>query len=107
MPGAGRLGDQAQASPHPHGCPGCPHPHVGPAIIGSPSVMINSMPALRVTDIGIAAACCGPNMWVAQKGSATVLINNLSAFRMTDMSTHCGFAPGSLIQGSKDVIVGG
>ncbi len=107
MPGAGRLGDKAQASPHPHGCPACPHPHLGPAILGSPNVMINQRPALRVTDQGIALACCGPNLWVAQKGSATVMINNLAAFRMTDMTQHCGSFPGSLIEGSTDVIIGG
>jgi uncharacterized Zn-binding protein involved in type VI secretion len=77
MPGAGRLGDKAQAVPHPHGCPGCPHPHIGPAIIGSADVMINGMPALRVNDTGVAMACCGPNVWRAQKGSATVMSPNV------------------------------
>lgn len=107
MPGAGRLGDLANAPPHPHGCPGCPHPHVGPAIVGSPNVMINMMPALRVDDIGIAAACCGPNMWKAVQGSATVLINNKPAHRMGDKTSHCQVGFGSLSMGSSDVIVGG
>jgi len=106
MPGAGRLGDKAQVQADAHGCPICPHPAVGPAILGSPTVMINYLPALRVTDMGVHAACCGPNMWVATKGSSTVLINNLPAHRMTDQNAHCG-GMGLLIEGSTNVIIGG
>ncbi len=106
MPGAGRLGDMAQVSADAHGCPACPHPAVGPAILGSPNVLINFMPALRVTDIGVHAACCGPNMWTATKGSATVKINGLAAHRMGDDNQHCG-GMGKLIQGSTDVLIGG
>ncbi len=39
------------------------------------------MPALRVTDTGIHAACCGPNTWTAQAGSSTVFINGKPAAR--------------------------
>jgi len=108
MPNAGRLGDKSQAPPHPHGCPGCPHPHIGPAIIGSPNVLINGMPALRVTDMGVAAACCGPNIWQALKGSATVFINGLPAHRQGDTTLHCGGSgSGNLIDGSPNVFIGG
>ena len=106
MPEAGRLGDISKVEADMHGCPACPHTAMGPAIIGSPDVNINSMPALRVGDIGIHAPCCGPNMWTATKGSATVMINNRPAHRKGDMDTHCGGA-GTLIQGSPDVIIGG
>ena len=106
MPEAGRLGDLSEVKSDAHGCPGCPHPGVGPAIIGSPDVFINNMPALRVTDTGMHAACCGPNTWVAQKGSATVSINNLDAHRKGDADTHCG-GNGELITGSSDVLIGG
>jgi len=106
MPAAGRLGDMAQVMADAHGCPACPHPAVGPAILGSPNVLINFMPALRVTDKGVHAACCGPNMWTATKGSATVKINSLAAHRMGDDNQHCG-GMGKLIQGSPDVLIGG
>jgi len=102
---AGRLGDKANVSADAHGCPGCPHPGVGPAILGSADVLVNSRPALRVDDTGIHTACCGPNTWTAQKGAATVFINNKAAFRMNDPSKHCG-GMGSLVEGSSDVIVG-
>jgi len=106
MPEAGRLGDLAKADPHAHGCPGCPHPHVGPAIIGANSVLINNMPALRVTDVGMAAACCGPNMWEATAGSGTVLIEHLAAHRKGDQTRHCQVGTGQLAMGSPDVFIG-
>jgi uncharacterized Zn-binding protein involved in type VI secretion len=106
MPGAGRLGDKSQVNADAHGCPACPHPGVGPAIVGSPTVNINSRPALRVDDVGVHAACCGPNMWEAKQGSGTVNINGKAAHRMNDMDKHCG-GVGKLIEGSSDVIIGG
>ena len=106
MPGQGRLGDKAQVQSDAHGCPGCPHPGVGPAIAGSPTVMVNGRPALRVDDVGIHAVCCGPNMWKAQQGSGTVFINGKAAHRQNDPTQHCG-GNGKLIEGSADVIVGG
>lgn len=106
MPAQGRLGDKSQIEADAHGCPACPHPAVGPAIEGSPDVLVNNLPAVRVGDKGIHAACCGPNMWTATKGSGTVLINNMPAHRMGDMDTHCG-GVGKLIEGSPDVLVGG
>jgi uncharacterized Zn-binding protein involved in type VI secretion len=105
MPGQGRLGDKANVSSDAHGCPGCPHPGIGPAIQGSVNVFVNGRPALRVDDIGIHAVCCGANMWQAQQGSATVFINGKAAFRTNDPTKHCG-GQGKLIEGSSDVIVG-
>jgi uncharacterized Zn-binding protein involved in type VI secretion len=106
MPGAARLGDLSEVKSDAHGCPACPHPGVGPAIIGSPDVYINSRPAVRVDDVGLHAACCGPNMWTAKEGSATVFINHKKAHRLDDADQHCG-GNGKMIQGSPDVIIGG
>ena len=106
MPPQGRLGDLSKAEADAHGCVACPHPVVGPAIMGSPNVLVNGLPALRVTDMGIHAACCGTNMWTAIKGSSTVFINGLPAHRKGDNDQHCG-GMGALIQGSPDVFVGG
>ncbi len=106
MPEAGRLGDLSKVDSDAHGCPGCPHVAIGPAILGSPNVFINGMPALRVDDMGVHAACCGPNMWTAVKGSSTVFINGKAAHRKDDDDQHCG-GMGKLIQGSPDVIIGG
>ena len=101
----GRLGDKSQIPADAHGCPACPHPAVGPAIIGAPTVLVNGLPALRVGDMGIHAACCGSNTWVAKKGSSTVLIEFRQAHRMGDEDQHCG-GTGFLIMGSSDVLVG-
>ena len=106
MPGQGRLGDKAYVPADAHGCPACPHPATGPAVIGSPNVLVNRKPALRVDDQGIHGACCGPNQWRALQGSETVFINNKAAHRLGDASQHCG-GRGQLIEGSANVIVGG
>jgi uncharacterized Zn-binding protein involved in type VI secretion len=105
MPAIGRLGDRSLAPVDAHGCPGCPHPVLGPAIIGSPNVLVNGLPALRVGDMGVHASCCGPNMWWATKGSATVLINGQPAHRLGDEDQHCG-GKGQLIEGSPNVLAG-
>ena len=89
-----------------HGCIACPHPVVGPAVMGSPNVLVNNLPALRVGDKGIHIACCGKNDWEAAIGSFTVLINNKQAHRMGDMDLHCG-GIGFMINGSVNVITGG
>jgi uncharacterized Zn-binding protein involved in type VI secretion len=106
MPAQGRLGDKSQVPADAHGCPACPHPCIGPAIQGSPNVNVNKRPALRVTDQGVHAACCGPNMWKATAGSGTVFINTLPAHRQGDADQHCG-GSGKLIEGSDNVMVGG
>ena len=41
MPGAARLGDNAQVDSDAHGCPACPHPGVGPIVVGSADVFTN------------------------------------------------------------------
>jgi uncharacterized Zn-binding protein involved in type VI secretion len=106
MPPQGRFGDKALVPADAHGCPACPHPAQGPAIAGSPDVMVNGKAALRIGDAGIHVACCGPNMWKASVGSGTVFINNIPAHRLGDMTAHCG-GVGTLIAGSTNVIVGG
>ena len=106
MPEAGRLSDLGKVDEDKHGCPACPHPAVGPCILGSPDVLINCLPAARETDVGLHAACCGPNMWTADAGSGTVFINGKAAHRKDDAQKHCG-GDGKLIVGSADVITGG
>ncbi len=107
MPPQCRLGDCSQAPVDAHGCPACPHPSpTGPAIMGSPTVFVNGMPAVRKDDIGVHAVCCGPNMWTAKMGSSSVKINGKPAHRVGDMDQHCG-GVGQMIMGSPNVIVGG
>lgn len=105
MPPAGRLGDKAQVPADGHGCPGCPHPAIGPAISGSGNVNINGRPALRVTDKGMHAACCGSNTWEAVKGAPGVFINGKAAHRLGDANQHCG-GQGKLVEGSSNVNIG-
>jgi uncharacterized Zn-binding protein involved in type VI secretion len=101
-----RLGDKSFVPADAHGCPACPHPCIGPAVAGSPDVLVNSRAALRVTDPGVHAACCGPNTWKAAAGSGTVLINDLKAHRLGDADTHCG-GTGKMVEGSGNVLTGG
>ena len=105
LPGAGRLGDVAQVPSDSHGCPHCPHPGVGPAIVGSANVNVNGMAALRVGDAGVHSACCSSNTWVAVQGAPTVFVNGRAAFRMGDATAHCG-GNGRLVAGSGNVIIG-
>ncbi|MBL0214463.1 MAG: PAAR domain-containing protein [Myxococcales bacterium] len=106
MPPQSRVGDTSKVQADAHGCPACPHTCVGPAIMGSPDVMVNGKPALRVGDPGMHAACCGPNTWTAQAGSGTVFINNIKAHRKGDADTHCG-GSGTMQDGSSNVETGG
>jgi len=104
MPAAARLGDNSQVDADAHGCPACPHPGVGPIVVGSPDVMINKLPAARQDDIGIHAVCCGPNNFTIQKGSPSVYVNGKPLARMNDTCKHCG-GSGPIIAGSPDVMI--
>lgn len=106
MPPQARLGDQAQVPADSHGCPGCAHCCIGPAIRGSDNVLVNGRPAVRVTDNGVHSPCCGANTWIATQGSGTVFFNGLKAHRLGDETTHCG-GKGKTVEGSENVIVGG
>lgn len=106
MPPQARLGDKANCPADAHGCPACPHPVTGPAIQGSPDVVVNGKPAIRVGDQGVHAACCAANMWKAAAGSGTVFVNNIPAHRLGDQTQHCG-GSGTMIEGSDNVMTGG
>ena len=101
-----RIGDIGKVPADAHGCPACPHPCQGPIVQGSPDVMVNGRPASRVGDMGVHAACCGPNIWNAKAGSGTVIINSKKAHRKNDAQTHCG-GNGQMTSGSGDVSTGG
>ncbi len=106
MPPQSRVNDNAFVPADAHGCPACPHPCTGPGVMGSPTILVNGLMALRIGDPGVHAACCGPNSWVVASGSSSVLFNDIPAARLGDMTTHCG-GVGSLVVGSPNVIVGG
>lgn len=105
MPAAARVGDNALCPSDAHGCPKCAHQVQGPATNGSPDVLFNGMPALRLGDPGVHSGCCGPNTWTAAQGSSTVFINGLPAVRMGDMTQHCG-GVGNMIVGSPNILIG-
>ncbi len=104
MPAAARLGDKAQVKADAHGCPACPHPGVGPIVVGSADVFTNGKPQGRQDDLGIHAICCGPNNFQIAKGSPTVYVNGKPAARMQDKTKHCG-GSGQIIEGSPDVLL--
>lgn len=78
-----------------------PIPHVGGPIMPpcSPTVLIGSLPAARISD---KCVCVGPPD-VIVKGSTTVLINSLPAARIGDNTAHGGV----IILGMFTVLVGG
>jgi uncharacterized Zn-binding protein involved in type VI secretion len=71
-------------------------------VVGSPDVFINSLPAARQDDLGIHAACCGPNTYNVKQGSPSVYVNNKPLARKTDPTKHCG-GSGTIQAGSADV----
>src|ERR1035437_1639738 len=83
---AARVGDT-------HTCPMSdgPKPHVGGPVLppGCVNVLINNMPAARITDQGL---CVSPAPDIITKGSPTVMIGNcgLSAARLSDSTVHGG-----------------
>ena len=105
MPPQSRVGDKAMNPADAHGCPVCPHAVIGPGVVGSPNILVNDQPPLRVGDPGLHAACCGPNSWVVAAGSGTVFFNGLPASRLGDVTAHCG-GVGTLIEGSGNVHTG-
>jgi uncharacterized Zn-binding protein involved in type VI secretion len=105
---AARVTDQSQCPADAHGCPGCPHGVIGPAIVGSGNVNIENKAALRAqgVDSGVHAVCCGPNTWRTDKGSSTVNINGSPAVRVGDATRHCG-GVGQMVSGASKVFIGG
>jgi uncharacterized Zn-binding protein involved in type VI secretion len=69
-------------------------------------VFINGIPAARVSDKGVHAACCGPNMFEIKMGSSTVYFDGLQAARKGDMTQHCSAFPGEIKVGSPNVDIG-
>lgn len=97
MPPAARINDI-------HTCPMVNPggvPHVGGPILppGSPTVLIEGLPAARVGDM---ATCSGPPDTIAM-GSGTVFIAGMPAARMGDSTAHGGV----IVMGSGSVMIGG
>lgn len=84
-----------------HGIPpfGIVVPTFGVFTEGSPNTFVNNLPAVRVGDGGIHAACCGPNKFIATGGSPNSFINDRPAVRTGDTTLHCGLSPGAVMVG--------
>jgi uncharacterized Zn-binding protein involved in type VI secretion len=66
---------------------------------GSPTVMINGLPAARVTDMTIICSlpgCVPGGPGMIAMGSATVMISKLPAARAGDMTTHAACAAATI-----------
>jgi uncharacterized Zn-binding protein involved in type VI secretion len=100
-----RVGDNANCPADSHGKNCCSHNVTGPAVNGSPNVVVNASPVLRIGDSGVHTACCGSNTWTCAEGSESVLINGLPAVRLGDATSHCG-GEGKMVTASADVIIG-
>ncbi len=99
MPSAARLTDFHQCPMVTPGVP--PVPHVGGPIVGpgSPTVLIEKLPAARVGDM---LTCVGPPDSIV-KGSATVMIESMPAARIGDQTSHGG----AIVVGAASVVIGG
>lgn len=99
MPSAARLTDMHVC---PMATPGMPPvPHVGGPVIapGAPTVLIEGLPAARVSD---QALCAAPLPDMIAMGSVTVLICGLPAARIGDSTAHGGV----ILTGALTVQVG-
>ena len=105
MPGVCRLTDIQFNPADCHGCPACCHVVSGPAVTGSPDVIVNNLPGLRnnFTDMGVHCCCCGPNIWGTMVGSPDVILNNQGFVRLNDTDWCCG-GVGYMVTCSPDVI---
>ena len=84
------VGDKAFCPADAHGCPADPHVVIGPIVSGSAKVLINGKCVARVGDVGVHAACCGPNTFKITSGNPYVLIDGRRAAQMGDTTKHCG-----------------
>ena len=97
------IGDKSFNPADGHGAPGDPLPATGPIITGSPNVSINGKPAARKGDMGIHAACSGPNLFWLDRGDNTVTIDGFPAAKKGDQTRHCG-GVGRIITGSPGFV---
>lgn len=76
-------------------------PHVGGPVVGlgAVNVLINGLPAARVSDMCV---CSGPPDTIIA-GSGTVLIGGMPAARVGDSTAHGGL----IVAGSANVMIGG
>lgn len=104
MPPAHRVTDLSSG----HKCLVCNvflHPPM-PAVQGSPNVVVNMLPAMRVGDMytpHFCPVCKAPHPQNLAAGSSSVMINGIPAGRIGDR-VACG---GSAQTGSTNVIIGG
>ena len=106
MPNIARVTDIAVNPVDVHGKPCCPHPVAGPGMVGGSTVMVEGMNPMRIGDMGVHAACCGPNAWVVGSGSGTVYVMNIGVARIGDITIHCG-GVGALVSGAARTQAGG
>jgi uncharacterized Zn-binding protein involved in type VI secretion len=102
---AATLGSPYLGTPHAHPAhppsgpppvPPTPCPSFGSVLLGvTPRVLINSMPAARCEDIGLAPTCMGiPPAWFQIKtGSSNVFIGGARAARLGDICKACKNIP--------------
>ncbi len=96
--GYAHVGMLAKCDADGHGAPSDPLPVIGPITRGSPNVFVNGKPAARVGDMGIHAACTGPNTFEIISGDSSVLINGRPAAKIGSETRHCG-GMGTIIGG--------
>ncbi len=82
--------------------------HGGTIVSGFPMVLIEGMPAARVTDMHVCPMFDGPKPHVGGpilKGSMGVLIGNMPAARVMDQCTCVG-PPDMIVKGATKVLIG-
>ena len=84
------VGMYAMCNADSHGTPADPLVVSGPITTGSSQVLVNGKAAARVGDVGVHAACGGPNTFEIVSGDASVLINGRAAAKIGSTTRHCG-----------------
>jgi uncharacterized Zn-binding protein involved in type VI secretion len=95
------VGCKAMCPADAHGGPSDPRPVVGPITTGSSHVLINGQAAARVGDVGVHAACVGPNTFKIVGGDSEVMIDGKPAAKIGSSTQHCG-GMGHIIEGASD-----
>jgi uncharacterized Zn-binding protein involved in type VI secretion len=84
------VGMMANCPADAHGGPVGINNVTGPITTGSSHVFVNGKPAARVGDVGVHAACEGPNTFEIVSGDSNVLIDGRAAAKIGSVTKHCG-----------------
>lgn len=98
--------DKSQCTTYMYDCSVYPNPVHAPTLSGSPDLLINGKPGLRVGNNGIHASCYPADTWQVIEGSPNVSMNGKPSHRLDDEDQHSGEI-GRMMEGSPNVFMNG